>query len=82
MTTMALGPAPAPVTDPWLTLQDAAAEAQLNSETLRRAIQRGQLRAIQVNGGKHGRYRLRRSWLDAWLEASQSGGPQMPWFRR
>ena len=57
----------APITDPWLTLKDAAAEAQLGPETLRLAIHRGQLRAIKVNGG-HGPYRLRRSWVDAWLE--------------
>ena len=56
-----------PVTDPWLTTQEAAIEAKLSVETLYRAIQRGQLRAIKVNGG-HGPIRLRRSWLDAWLE--------------
>ena len=55
----------APVADPWLTLQEAATEVRLSPETLRLANQRGQLRAIKVNGG---RYRLRRSWVDAWLE--------------
>jgi len=73
----------APVTDPWLTLKDAAAEAALNPETLRCAIQRGQLRAIKVNGG-HGPYRLRRSWVDAWLEGDEAPyePPELRRFRR
>jgi excisionase family DNA binding protein len=61
----------APVVDPWLTLKEAAAEAKLNPETLRSAIARGQLRAIKVNGG-HGPYRLRRSWVDTWLEGDEA----------
>jgi excisionase family DNA binding protein len=64
----------APVTDPWLTLKEAAAESKLNPETLRGAIARGQLRAIKVNGG-HGPYRLRRSWVDTWLEGEWSHEP-------
>ena len=64
----------APVTDPWLTLKEAAEETRLNPETLRQAILRGQLRAIKVNGG-HGPYRLRRSWVDAWLEGDWPNDP-------
>ena len=73
--TTAAAPRPLPpVVDPWLTLKDAAAEVCLNVETLRLAIQRGQLRAIKVNGG-HGPYRLRRSWVDAWLEGDWPNDP-------
>lgn len=64
----------APVTDPWLTLKEAAAESKLHVETLRHAIARGQLRAIKVNGG-HGPYRLRRSWVDTWLEGDWADEP-------
>jgi excisionase family DNA binding protein len=64
----------APVQDPWLTLREAATEAKLNAETLRLAIGRGQLRAIKVNGG-HGPYRLRRSWVDTWLEGDWPNEP-------
>jgi len=62
-----LRPAPPPASDPWLTLNDAARETQISLPVLRRAAQRGQLRAVRINGG-HGPYRLRRSWLDAWME--------------
>lgn len=79
MTTLAVPRMIAPVVDPWLTLKTAAAEVDLTVETLRLAIQRGQLRAIKVNGG-HGPYRLRRSWLDAWLEGDWPNDP--PELRR
>jgi excisionase family DNA binding protein len=62
-----LRPAPPPTGDPWLTLNDAARETQVSLPVLRRAAQRGHLRAVRINGG-HGPYRLRRSWLDAWME--------------
>ena len=74
MTTSAAVRPLAPVLDPWLTLKEAAAEAKLNPETLRSAIARGQLRAIKVNGG-HGPYRLRRSWVDTWLEGEWPAEP-------
>jgi excisionase family DNA binding protein len=66
--------APLPPTDPWLTLQEAAAEVRLDSETLRRAIVQGRLRAARANGTS-GPYRIRRSWLDAYLEHAATGGP-------
>ena len=62
-----LRPAPPPVNDPWLTLKDASRETQISVDLLRHAAQRGHLRAVRINGG-HGPYRLRRSWLDAWME--------------
>ena len=56
--------------DPWLTLQQGAAIVQAHEATLRREIRRGRLRAARVGGRKS--IRLRRSWLDAWLEANTS----------
>jgi excisionase family DNA binding protein len=66
--------APAPNPDPWLTLQEAAAELKLSDQTLRLAVAQGRLRAARVNGN-HGPYRIRRSWLDAYLEHAATGGP-------
>jgi excisionase family DNA binding protein len=66
--------APAPPADPWLTLQEAAAEVKLHEETLRLAILSGRLRAARVNGNR-GPYRIRRSWLDAYLDHAATGGP-------
>lgn len=54
--------------DPWLTLSQAARRLQLHEATLRRAIQRKQLRHARVGGRKS--IRLRASWCDAWLEAT------------
>ncbi len=54
--------------DPWLTLKQGAAIVQTHEATLRREIQRGRLRAARVGGRRS--IRFRRSWLDAWLEAS------------
>jgi excisionase family DNA binding protein len=52
--------------DPWLSLQQAAKYVGVHHQTLRRAIAGGRLRAVRVN---HARViRLRRSWIDGWLE--------------
>lgn len=56
-----------PNPDPWLTLQEGAAEAKASPQTLRRAMLQGDLRAVRLNGT--GPFRLRRSWLTAWLES-------------
>jgi len=62
------------VIDPWLTLQEAADEAKASAQTLRRAIINGTLRAVKLNRAH--RYRLRRSWLTAWLEGD-GGDPRL-----
>jgi len=65
-------PPPVPVADPWLTLREAAAETQISMETLRLASTRGHLRTVRINGHRSP-YRIRRSWLDAYLENQRSG---------
>jgi excisionase family DNA binding protein len=50
----------------WLTLDQAAARVQLSARTLRRAIQRGDLRAYRVGGRI---WRLRPADVDAYIEA-------------
>jgi len=59
-------------TDVWLTQQQAAAYAAFHVVTLQRAIKRGDLRAARV-GGKSRVLRLRKSWVDAWLQAGDVG---------
>lgn len=55
-------------TDPdvWLTLEQGASAAQAHPATLRREIRAGRLRAARLGGRKV--FRLRRSWIDEWLE--------------
>lgn len=53
--------------DPWLTLQQSADHAQVHPDSLRRAIKIGRIRHARVSGRKA--IRIRRSWVDAWLEA-------------
>jgi excisionase family DNA binding protein len=54
--------------DPWLTLQQAAAEVNCHEATLRRLIKAGIMRHARVGPGKQ-RIRIRRSWLSAAMEA-------------
>jgi excisionase family DNA binding protein len=56
------------VEDPWLTLQQGATHVQAHEATLRREMKAGRLRFAKVGGRKS--IRVRRSWLDAWLEGS------------
>lgn len=56
--------------DPWLTLEESAAEVRLHPATLRRELKAGRLRHARVGGRKS--IRIRRSWLNAWLEASST----------
>lgn len=68
MTTMHPAPLQSPDPDPWLTLGQAAARVLVHEATLRREIRSGRLRHARVGGRKS--IRLRRSWVDEWLEAS------------
>lgn len=56
--------------DPWLTLKQAADIAQVHPATLRRDAARGSLRYARVGGRTL--FRVRRSWLDAYLEATST----------
>jgi len=66
--------APLPTADPWLTLQEAAAELRIGATTLRSAIKGGRLRAARITGPRSA-HRIRRSWLEAYLEHAATGGP-------
>jgi excisionase family DNA binding protein len=56
--------------DPWLTVEDAAARALCRAVTIRRALATGRLRGVRLAGGR--RWRLRASWVDAWLESFEA----------
>jgi excisionase family DNA binding protein len=55
----------------YLTVAEAAAELHCHERTIRRAIDRGALRAGRVRGANaaRGSWRIRRDDLDAWLYA-------------
>jgi excisionase family DNA binding protein len=55
----------------YVTVAEAAAELHCHERTIRRAIDRGALRAGRVRGvnAARGSWRIRRSDLDAWLYA-------------
>ena len=56
--------------DPWLTITQGARYVHVHQATLRREMYRGRLRHARVGGRKA--IRLRRSWLDQWLEGSST----------
>ena len=61
--------------DPWLSLEDGAKLAgNLHLATLGRAIKSKRLRAVKINGGRV--YRLRASWINAWLMSGEAASYQ------
>ncbi len=61
-------PHPATIASPWLTVDQAAARAQLGTKAIYRAVRSGRLRAARVGGRRQ--LRFRSEWIDAWLEAT------------
>jgi len=51
---------------PWWDAGRSAAYAQVSKKLIYRAIRRGQLKAARVGGRRQ--VRLRREWLDAFIE--------------
>ncbi len=56
---------------PWLTVKEAADYASLSADTIYTACERGELRHARVSGRRT--IRLRREWIDAWLEQYTRG---------
>ena len=52
----------------WLTIKQACPVAQVGPKLLRREGNAGRLRAARI--GSRREIRIRRDWIDAWLEAS------------
>lgn len=61
-----------PAPDTWLTLAEASAYAKLSTACLRRAIKRGELKAVRVSGRRA--LRLRPAWIDEWYAGFTIGG--------
>lgn len=55
-------------TSPWLTVSQAAAYAQISVRTVYRECRANRLRHARIGGRRE--VRVRREWLDAWLDAS------------
>lgn len=53
---------------PWLTVEQARRIAQVGPKLLYREIAAGRLRAARIGGRRE--LRVRRDWIDAWLEQS------------
>ena len=60
----------------WMTIGEAARYARCGSKTLYREVRRGSLKAARVGGRRA--IRVRREWLDRWLEdcATREEGDQ------
>jgi excisionase family DNA binding protein len=54
------------VETPWLTVEQAAARAQVGRRTIYNEAAAGRLRAARVGGRRELRFRA--EWIDAWLE--------------
>jgi excisionase family DNA binding protein len=53
---------------PWWTLRDAAAYAQVSVATLRRELKAGRLRHARIGGRTS--IRVKAEWIDQWLESN------------
>lgn len=52
----------------WLSVEQAAARAQVGKRTIYNEVAAGRLRAARVGGRR--KLRFRAEWIDQWLEAS------------
>jgi excisionase family DNA binding protein len=57
------------VASPWMNIREASRHARLSTKILRREIRAGRLRAGRVGGRRE--FRLRREWLDAYIESGR-----------
>lgn len=62
---------PTQITKGWLSIQSAAEYSDFSDATIEAAIRLGKLRSKKVNmtgTGKRFHRRIKREWLDAWIE--------------
>ena len=58
---------------PWLTIREAAPYAKCGVKVLYRAVRTGRLRAARLGGRRE--LRLRREWIDRWIDAAVGEEP-------
>lgn len=63
------------VSSPWLDAGQGARYARVSRKLLYRAVRSGRLKAARVGGKRQ--VRLRREWLDAFIEG-HAAGPKLP----
>ncbi|MGW8528981.1 helix-turn-helix transcriptional regulator [Nocardiopsis sp. NPDC055824] len=56
----------------FLTVKEVCEELRISRSTWDRMVQLGEAPRMKRMGGKRGEIRIRRSWLDAWLEEGSS----------
>ena len=59
---------PIKVPKEWLSVCEVAAVLGIHSNSVYRALGSGGLRHMRINGRRSGQIRIRRSWLEAWIE--------------
>jgi excisionase family DNA binding protein len=61
---------------PWMRLAEAAVYGRVSVGTLRNEIRRGRLRHARVGGRRA--IRVRREWIDLWLETTATPREEAP----
>lgn len=62
---------PSGAADPWMTVAEAADYARVSRHTLLDNLRAGACQGAKVTDRPQGRWRVRRSWVDAWLESGR-----------
>jgi excisionase family DNA binding protein len=62
---------PAPSSSPWMTVAQAARYAAVSTDLIYLACERNELRHVRIGGRRS--IRLKRDWLDQWLEQHTRG---------
>ncbi len=59
---------------PWWRIREAAQYARCGPKVIYNAVRAGRLRAVRLGGRRE--LRIRRDWVDAWLERSEVTGEE------
>ena len=62
------------IDSPWWRIREAAQYARCGPKVIYNAVRAGRLRAVRLGGRRE--LRIRRDWVDAWLERSEVTGEE------